>query len=836
MIGIVIVSHSAQLAEGVVELVRGTVSTAIPIAAAGGVAVEGGFALGTDAVRVCEAILSLSAEHTLVLVDMGSAILSADLARDLLPPEARQRVIICEAPLVEGAVAAAIQCSVGATLEETLAEMRSAARAKIAAAAQDQDADEPSGDALTLTVTLLNPLGLHARPAAQLAKLAGDYDAELSVRSLHSGGAFVGARSFNSLMMLSARQGHQLQFKARGTQAEAALAAVRALVEAGFGEMGAAAPGTEAPPAAAPALQPEAASGALANILRGVAVSAGLVVGAAVVMQKPLPPIPTTLNREPEAEWASFERALAKSRRQIEETRERAAEHDQSSADIFTAHLIMLDDDALLTPTRSAIFDRRHNAVAAWKLTTDALITRYHLLEDEYLRARALDMEDVQRRVLLNLLNIEPPAPTIARTERGILIAADLSPADVANLDTNAILGVCSARGSYTSHGAILARAWGIPAVVSLGSAILDVPAGTPLILDGTTGEVIIDPEPQMQRSYARRSDALMNEQRDKLRRAREQSAAPTYTRDHHRVEVFANIGSARDAMSAAALGAEGVGLFRTELLFMERDTPPSEDEQVEAYRAAAQALDGRPMIIRTLDIGGDKPIPYVQQETEHNPFLGWRGIRLCLGQPDVFTPHLRAILRAAALHPIRVMFPMIASLAELRAARLALAQAAESLRAEGVPLAEQIAVGIMVEVPSAALQAAQLAAEVDFFSIGTNDLTQYVFAAERGNPRVAYLSDALHPVLLGLIDGIVRAAHAHQRQVGICGEIAGDPAAIPILLGLEVDELSMSAPLIPAAKEQIRGLRLSEARALAVKALGQETAEAVRALAKTWS
>jgi phosphocarrier protein FPr len=475
---------------------------------------------------------------------------------------------------------------------------------------------------------------------------------------------------------------------------------------------------------------------------------------------------------------------------------------DTNTADIFEAHLLILDDEAVCAPVRNRIFHDRQNAAAAWHATIEETAAAFRALDDEYLRARAADVEDVGRQVLRNLLGTSNEAPLFA--EPGILVAADLTPSDTAQLDALQVLGICTALGGPTSHSAILARSLGIPAITGLGGGVLSLPEGTSLVMDGGTGQLCTNPSPDVLEEYAQLAEAYRAEQAA----AKAASAALAVTRDGRRVEVVANVGSVADARAAVESGAEGgVGLFRTEFLFLDRRTAPDEDEQYAAYRAVAEVLGDRSVIIRTLDAGGDKPLPYLDMGGEANPFLGWRAIRLCLAQPELFKAQLRAIVRVAAEFPTKIMFPMIATLAEWRAARTLLEEARREVIGRGLPAPDRIETGIMVEIPSAAVRAAQFATEVDFFSIGTNDLTQYTLAAERGNPRVAYLSDAFEPAVLELIRQTVQAAHAHGKWVGVCGELAGDPAAVPLLVGLGLDELSMSAPAIPRAKQIVRTL-----------------------------
>ncbi|HWQ08682.1 MAG TPA: phosphoenolpyruvate--protein phosphotransferase, partial [Holophaga sp.] len=413
----------------------------------------------------------------------------------------------------------------------------------------------------------------------------------------------------------------------------------------------------------------------------------------------------------------------------------------------------------------------------------------------------------------------------------GILVASDLTPADTARLDPARVMGICTAFGGPTSHSAILARTFGIPALVGMGEHVLDLPEGSPLLVDARNGWALPDPDPETRTRF----DAELAAWKRASEEALLESAAPAVTTDGRRVEIGANVGSLAEAKAAVAAGAEGIGLLRTEFLYLDRQAAPDEEEQFSAYREIAEAMGGRPVIIRTLDIGGDKPLPYIDLGREANPFLGWRAVRMCLAQPEFFKVQLRAIQRVAALHPVRVMFPMIATLEEIRAAKALLAEAREEVARRGQAVPERIETGIMVEIPAAAIRADQLAPEVDFFSIGTNDLTQYTLAAERGNAKVAALTDAFHPAVLELIRKVADAAHAHGKWAGICGELGGEPLAVPILLGLGLDELSMAAPAIPKAKRILRGLSYGRAREFAEETLRMAMPGEVRKAAAGW-
>jgi len=821
VIGIVIVSHSAGLADGVLELAREMAGSDVRLAAAGGLALPGR-PLGTDPVLVADAIRRAdSGDGVVVLMDLGSAVLSAEMALDLLPEQLRARVALCEGPLVEGAVSAAVQARLGGGLEEVLREARGA----LAAKAGHLGAEGPAGavaagaggpDTLSARILVANRLGLHARPAARFVQTAGRFpDAHILVRNHTSGRGPVEAKSINAVATLGLSQGQTMLLEASGPQAGAALAALRALAEDHFGD----APGASAPAAARPGVR-GAGSG-----LEGLGASSGMAMGPARHLRFSAPAIPRHTAGDPREEWGRLLEALETTRTQIRATlAEVARRADRDTADMFEAHLLYLDDPALRNPALHLVFDEHLNAAAAWFGASEAIAGAYRELEDDYLRGRAADVMSVAAQVACNLMGGAPGAPRLGSP--GILITGDLTPDDVARLDPAMVMAICTAHGAPTSHSAILARTYGIPAIVGMGEELLAIPEDTLLLVDAERGRIVRDPDEAAVAEFLERQEAL----RAGAVRASAESGAAAVTRDGRRVEIGANIGSLADARAAVEAGAEGVGLLRTEFLFTGRASAPGEGEQFSVLCDLAKVLDGRPMIVRTLDVGGDKPLPFLDTGCDANPFLGWRAIRISLGQPEFFKVQLRAIVRAAALFPVKVMFPMVATLDELRAAKALLAEAMEEVRGAGRPVPGRIETGIMVEIPAAAIRAHQFAPEVDFFSIGTNDLTQYTMAAERGNARVAALADPFHPAVLELVRNVVSAGRAHGKWVGICGELGGDPMAIPLLIGLGVDELSMSGPMIPRAKQLIRELDYQDQRELALRALRLETPGQVRA------
>ena len=831
MIGIVLVSHSHELAEGAAELARQMGGEDVRIETAGGL--EGPeHAIGTDAVRVQQAIeRAWSDDGVLVLMDLGSAVLSAEMAIEMLADEMRAKVVLTEAPFVEGAVAAAVTARIGASIEEVAAEARGGLTAKAShlgapAGPPTPEAQVPAGavagGSASAELVVDTAHGLHARPAAQLVRTAASFDADVRVANATSGRGPVSARSLNAVATLAVGRGDRIEVSATGPQAIDAVDALRALAERRF---------DEDPEETGPVGEAAERTAALADGgLAGRPASPGVAVGPARRFHPPDLEPPDETGRGAPVELASLDAAIEAARRDIDAQRAAVAGRAGAyRAAIFDAHLLFLEDEALLRPARTAISGGA-SAARAWHDAVAAVAETWGSVDDEYQRARAADLRSVGTQVLARIVGVEPPRPRLAGP--GILVAADLAPSDAAGLDPATALGVATAFGGPTAHAAVLARSLGIPAVVGLGEALLDVAEGTPMALDGDAGVVVLDPGPELveRLEERRRADA------DADRAARSRAAEPATTRDGVVVEVAANIGTPDDVAAAVAAGCDGVGLFRTEFLFMERSSMPDEDEQEAAYRAAAEALDGRPMIVRTLDAGADKPLPYLAQAPEANPFLGVRGLRLGLERPELLRTQLRAIARVAADHPVRVMFPMVATLDELRRGTDAAEAAVASLAAEGVRVPARLEIGVMIEVPSAALLADRLAEAAAFFSIGTNDLTQYALAAERGNERVAGLADALHPAVLALIERTARAAEDRGRWAGVCGEVAGDPTAAPLLLGLGVRELSMSAPAIPHVKRAAREVDLADARELAATALRLSSAEEVRELLRAWT
>jgi phosphoenolpyruvate-protein phosphotransferase len=683
---------------------------------------------------------------------------------------------------------------------------------------QGETAEAASGESATSEpIVIPNPSGLHARPAAVLVNLAKKYQSKVV---LHRGEDQANAKSVVAIMAMQVGHGDTVTLEATGPDAKETITELTEAVRSGLGEEGAApapAPASIAQsPLKAPPPQPKSDD---PNLILGVAASSGLAVGNTYRVREQRLEV-EEYGESPEKEQRKLEDAIAKAALEVESIRAKVhGQGDPGKAAIFAAHQEILDDPELMDIATSAI-NKGKSAPFAWQQTYTAQADQLAQLANELLAQRANDIRDVGMRVLRILTGVE--ATNIKYPQGTILIAEDLTPSDMANLDRERVVGFCTLAGGATSHVAILARSMGIPAIAGIEARIMDLADGTPVILNGTKGQLRLNATVQEIEQTRDRIARQKAKQAEDLKHAFEIAQ----TKDGHRVEVVANIGSLKDAEEAASLGAEGVGLLRTEFVFMERSKAPTEDEQTGIYRSIAEVMGAdRPVIIRTLDVGGDKPLPYLPMAHEENPFLGERGIRFGFDQPELQRTQLRAILRAASAGKLRIMFPMIGRIEELRMAKAMLEEERQQL---DLP---PIEVGIMIEVPSAAVMAETLAKEVDFFSVGTNDLTQYTLAVDRGHPKLAPFVDGVHPAVLRLIGQAVDGAGRYGKWVGVCGGIGSDPQAIPILIGLGVKELSVSVSMIPSIKAQVRSLDLDHCQKLAAQALGMETAAEVRAL-----
>jgi phosphoenolpyruvate-protein phosphotransferase len=668
-----------------------------------------------------------------------------------------------------------------------------------------------SGRAESDEIPIHLPTGLHARPAAVLVSRAKSFRSEIQMAK---NGRRGNAKSLVAVLALEVGNGDRVRFSAQGPDADQAVEDLAAFLEA-LKEK------EPEPPVTTP--QPSAAASVWTrqdNLLHGVAVSPGLAIGRVYQIRAQQFEFNENSAGTPVEENRRFNDGLTAAARELEELGEKVKSSlDASRAAIFSAHRELLEDPDILSEVRARL-DQGKTAAFAWSTTIQIHAQRLAQLNNELLANRANDLRDVGQRVLRHLS--VTGAETRDRIEGPtILVAENLTPSETVQLDRSKIVGFCTTTGGATSHVAILARSLGLPAIAGIEARALDIPSGTEVVLNGDQGELHLKPTVEEKQTAAR----LQAEQLERQRQALTEALAPAHTRDGHHVEVMANIGSVADARTAVEMGCDGVGLLRSEFLFLERESAPTEDEQYRVYQEIADVLGQRPLTIRTLDVGGDKPLKYLPLPPEENPFLGVRGIRIGLKHPEILRQQLRAILRVRGPGRINVMFPMIATLEEFRRAKQILEE--ERVRMN----APRIRVGIMVEVPSAALIAEALAEEADFFSIGTNDLTQYALAMDRGHTELAKEVDSLHPSVLKLIEMSVEAAHRHGKWVGVCGGLASDLKAVGILVGLGVDELSVSLPSIPLVKAQVRDIQMTEAKAIGRAAIRATNGDQVRDL-----
>lgn len=665
-------------------------------------------------------------------------------------------------------------------------------------------------------LVIQNQTGLHARPAKVLVNLAKKYKSNIN---LQHGAKKANAKSMVSVLTLGAGRGSSLTLIVDGADEEQALAAIEAAIRSGLGDED---HETHVEAKQAPAAK-ESPTVAETNIeasepgvIKGVGAAPGIAVGPIFHFQH------AELDIDKAEPSIGLDEALKCAKEQLTELHQQMTDKKLGAeAAIFEAHRELLEDPELLQAVNAHV-ELGKSSLKSWQAAINEQAAAIAALDDPLLAARADDLRDVGRRVLRLMLGISEKGAAMPMTPV-VVISRELSPSDTASFNPELVLGFCIVEGGPTSHIAILARALGLPAVVGADEAILALEERTPVILNGNDGTVTVNPAADV----LERSRISQKRWLEYRRFAQEQASLPAISQDGIRVDVTANAGSIADAAEALHMGADGIGLLRTEFLFLERTTAPSEDEQFNVYNAIAETMKSLPVIVRTLDIGGDKPLAYIHMKPELNPFLGERGIRLCLNRPELFREQLRAILRAAPSGNLKIMFPMVSDIGELRQARALIEELCRELNAPAVQL------GIMIEVPSAALMADVFAPEIDFFSIGTNDLTQYTLAMDRGNAALASKHDGLHPAVLRLIAMTIDAAHKHGKRADICGELGSDAAAIPILLGLGMDELSVSIPSVPTVKAQIRALKIEDWRATARAALNCSTAKEVRELVK---
>ena len=566
--------------------------------------------------------------------------------------------------------------------------------------------------------------------------------------------------------------------------------------------------------------------------LKGIAASQGISFAKAYVFVEPDLSVKEVKIEDVAAEIKRFEDAIEASKKELTIIKENAlASLGADKAAVFEAHLLILDDPEFMGTVKTDIESKVINAEYAFKETSDMFISMFEAMDNEYMKERAADIRDVSKRILAHLLGVDLPNPSLI-DEEVIVIAEDLTPSDTAQLNKKYVKGFATNIGGRTSHSAIMARSLEIPAVVGTSSITEDVKNGDILILDGLDGVVLVNPDEATTAEYKEKHAKFEAQKAEWAKLVTEKSV----TKDGYEVILAANIGTPADLEGVKNNGGEAVGLYRTEFLYMGRDQLPTEDEQFEAYKAVLEGMGDKPVVVRTLDIGGDKELPYLDLPKEMNPFLGFRAIRLCLEEKDLFRTQLRALLRASVYGKLCVMFPMIATVQEFRAAKALFLEEKEKLVAEGVAVSNDIELGIMVEIPSTAVIADIFAKEVDFFSIGTNDLIQYTMAADRMSEKVSYLYQPYNPAILRLVKNVIEASHKEGKWTGMCGEMAGDSLAIPLLLGMGLDEFSMSATSILQARSQIKNLTLDEMKELVEKAVMCATTEEVLALIEEYT
>jgi phosphoenolpyruvate-protein phosphotransferase/dihydroxyacetone kinase phosphotransfer subunit len=838
MVGLVIVTHSRKLAEALRELVLHWTGPHLPIAVASGVG-ENHEELGTDAVHISEVLRPFcEGDGAVVLMDMGSAVLSAEVALELLDPVHRERVRLCAAPLVEGVVAAAVQANAGSDLDAVARESLRALAPKEeqlrSGRVQPLQKTPATSSILATTdqilLTVENEHGLHARPAAALVHAASKFSSDIEISNETTGRGPASARSLSSVALLQVRQGDRIKVRAQGEDAEAALREILSLVTNCFGERAQpparAKSMAEAVVVASPAIPTSAHESAS---VRGTAASNGIAAGPMLALESVLPPQKHGPPDEAGVELSKLINAMHRVQRQLSRQASQLQSSLGDAAQILAAQALLLNDPVLEERAKLLLEQGSLTAAQAWKLLTDELTASYRAMDDLYSRERAADVRDIAGRVLGELGGQQIPF-SISPPQGSILFARELLPSEAAACDPDRVLGVITAYGSSTSHSAILLRTLGIPMVVGIGDLNGALGAGRAIAMDGGTGEVWLSPTEAVLQILEERK----REWRSRRKAAEDSASQPCITLDGERLEVLANVGNTFDSILATKSGAEGVGLLRSEFSFFGCKDVPQEEEQRQLLRKVLDPIAAElPVVVRTLDIGADKPLSFFAQPQEHNPFLGVRGIRLCLKHPEFFLAHLRAILLAGLGRDLWVMFPMVAVAQELEQARGLLEKAHLQLQAETKPHVWPVKVGVMIEVPAAALMAEQLAEVAEFFSIGTNDLTQYVFAAERGNGELAGLQDVLHPSVLRLIELVVRGAKTRNRHVAICGDAASDPTAASIFVGLGVHSLSVRPNQVAEIKARLRHVQYSSSKKLAATALAARDAAQVRDLAR---
>ena len=800
MVGLLLVSHSRPLAEAAVELIRRTVDPNLSIACSGGVG-DNREELGTDAVEILQAITSVySEEGVLVLMDMGSAILSAETAKDLLDPEQQGKIVLSSAPLVEGGIAAAVQAQLGASISEVAKAAGESLLPKqdhvhdVTPPENKEQPAAPPTDYEILEVTIENEHGLHLRPAAALIRGLAEFQGEVLIENRSAGRGPVAAKSLVNVTRLQIRQGDRVRFSISSPNPQPLIDSIRSMVANQFGEQ---------------AATPSGLSGKLKES-GTFGVSRGIAIGRPVFLAS----IPVTLptyaiqtDSEVASEISRLRSALTASAAEFDAriSRLQGSLHPNDLR-VFEAQRMILLDPSILQEVEEKIRKDRLNSAVAWHEVLARHTGDQEKVDDPYLRARAADFREVERIGLTQMIAAEESSSLSGTplAEGQILVCDELTPSLAENFSRRGISGVIQLQGGAASHGAILARALSLPAIGGAQGYEEKIRAAETVAINGAEGSLWIEPSPDL----LERLERARQLEHSQLNEALQDSGRPAVTADGVGVLVAANAGSAQDILNASRYGADAVGLFRSEFLFQQFDHEPGEQQQIDAYRMAL-ANDEKilPLTVRLLDVGADKPLKFLRPQKEANPFLGVRGVRLLFANPAFFRTHLRALLRVAESLPLKLLVPMVTDVSEILHLKQLLDELAAELRNQNIPHRWPLPFGVMIETPAAALLTDQLISHVHFLSIGTNDLTQYVLCAERGSPALSAFADPLHPAVVRICAEVIRKSREKGIAASVCGEVASDVDAIPILLGLGLREFSVTATAVPETKSLIRKL-----------------------------
>jgi phosphoenolpyruvate-protein phosphotransferase/dihydroxyacetone kinase phosphotransfer subunit len=821
MVGLVLVSHSRSLAEAAVDLIRRTAGPNLSIVCSGGVG-DHREELGTDAIEIQEAIASVYSEDgVLVLMDMGSAILSAETARDLLDPELQEKVVLTSAPLVEGGIAAGIQAQLGASIADAAKAARESLLPKQdhvqdSTEQETQPAVTPAG-AEILDVTIENEHGLHLRPAATLIKTLAGFPGEVLIENRSAGRGPVAAKSLVDVTRLQIRQGDSVRFSISSATPQPLIASILSMVANQFGES------SHHHPRAAE----ESVKTRVFGVSRGIAVGRPLFLSS---MPARIPTYKPQTDSDVTSEISRLHSALHASADEFNSRLSRLRTSLRpSDLEIFEAQRMILEDPTILQEVEQKIRKDHLNSATAWHMVLAHHAADQEKADDPYFRARAADIREVERIGLSQMVDTKdsPGFPDKPFTDAQILVCDELTPSLAEKVHRLGISGVIQLQGGTTSHGAILARALNLPAIGGAQSLQEKIRSSETVAINGAEGSLWIDPPSNILTGLI----SARQLEHSQLEEALLQSKSAAVTKDGASILVAANAGSAQDILNAQRYGAQSIGLFRSEFLFQHFNHEPDEEEQLNAYRDAL-GIDGNALLVtvRLLDVGGDKPLKFLRSQNEANPFLGVRGTRLLFANPGFFRTHLSVLLRLAGSIPLQLLVPMVTDVSEILGLKRLLDEVAHELRNNQIPHRWPIPLGIMIETPAAALLVDRFLPHVDFVSIGTNDLTQYVLCAERGNASLSAFSDSLHPAVVRICGRVIQKATENGIKASVCGEMASDPEAIPILLGLGLREFSVAAAAIPGTKSLIRKLDAGQiATQLAAKVNSFDAATEVR-------